>query len=468
MDLLRARMAFENARAGEGLEKLLSAARGLAESNPALSRETYLEALDAAIVTGGVGTGPRLRDVAEAACAAPRAGGGQAPTDLLLDGLMTTFTEGYGVGAPVLRRALQSFVAESGADPAGSASIRRWGWLASRTAMAVFDDELVHTLTDRHVSSARGAGDLATLPSALLVKSVMSVLGGEFTEAAGHAEVAAATRTVPMLHAQLILAAWRGQAERTQEIRSTMMRESAGRGSNTEIALTQYAMAVLYNGLGQYAAARVAATAAFESIELTQSNLAHSELVEAACRSGEPQRAVHALDELIARAHASGTGWGLGLAAVSQALMTDGPEAERHYRESIEQLGRSRTGALLARSRLLYGEWLRREGRRQDAREQLRTAHEQFSQMGAEAFAERAARELRATGEHPRVRVSPATDALTAHELHIARMVAGGATSREIGAQLFLSPRTIEAHLRNIFQKLGINSRRQLRDLSLT
>jgi DNA-binding CsgD family transcriptional regulator len=468
VDLLRARIAFENARAGEGLEKLLSAARGLAEPNPVLSRETYLEALDAAIVTGGVGTGLHLRDVAEAAHAAPRTGGRQAPTDLLLDGLVTTFTEGYGVGAPVLRRALETFVAESGADPAGSASIRRWGWLASRTAMAVFDDELVHTLTDRHVSSARAAGDLATLPSALLVKSVMSVLGGEFLEAAGHAEVAAATRTVPLLHAQLILAAWRGQAERTQEIRSVMVRESAGRGGSTEIALTQYAMAVLHNGLGEYAAARVAATAAFESIELTQSNLAHSELVEAACRSGEPQHAVHALDELIARARASGTGWGLGLAAVSQALMTDGPEAERHYRESIEQLGRSRTGALLARSRLLYGEWLRREGRRQDAREQLRTAHEQFSRMGADAFAERAARELRATGEHPRARVSQATDALTPHELHIARMVAGGATSREIGVQLFLSPRTIEAHLRNIFQKLGITSRRQLRDLSLT
>ena len=148
-------------------------------------------------------------------------------------------------------------------------------------------------------------------------------------------------------------------------------------------------------------------------------------------------------------------------------MTMSGPDAEEHYREAIEQLSRCRMSTHLARTHLVYGEWLRREGRRQDARDQLRTAHDLLSDMGAEAFAARAAHELRATGEHPRKRVAQPTDALTAHELHIARLVADGATSREVGTQLFLSPRTIEAHLRNIFRKLGITSRRQLRELPL-
>src|SRR5690554_1253296 len=333
--------------------------------------------------------------------------------------------------------------------------------------MAVFDDGLVHALTTRHIRLARESGALATLPAVLLVQSVMLVLAGEFRQASGQAEIADATRAVPLLHAQLIIAAWRGRSDETIEIHATMVRKAAGRGDSTEIALTQYAMAVLYNGLGDYPAAQAAAARAFESTELTHSNLTHSELIEAACRSGQPESATDALDELSSRAITSGTPWGLGLAARSRALMTAGPAAEAHYREAIEQLGRCRMAGHLARSHLVYGEWLRREGRRQDAREQLQTAYEQLTNMGADAFAARAARELRATGEHPRKRTAQATDALTAHELHIAQLVAGGATSREVGTQLFLSPRTIEAHLRNIFRKLDITSRRQLRELQL-
>ncbi|MGM7667271.1 ATP-binding protein [Microbacterium sp. A93] len=467
-ELLHARVAFHRARGGEGLRMLLDAARGLAPLHPVLSRETYLDALDAAIVTGGLSSGPDAREVAESARAAPAPSGAPTPADLLLGALVTTFTQGYASGAPGLRRALEAFRGdESDADVAGGAGTLRWGWLASRTAMAVFDDDLVHALTERHVRLAREAGALATLPAVLLVQSVMLVLAGEFSRAAGQAEIAAATGAVPLLHAQLILAAWGGRSDEAAEIHATMTRAASGRGRGTEVALTQYAMAVLHNGLGDYPAAHAAAARAFESTELTHSNLAHSELIEAACRTGQPGSAADALEQLCSRAVASGTPWGLGLAARSQALTSTGPAAEDHYREAITHLARSRMAAHLARTHLVYGEWLRREGRRLDAREQLRTAHGLLSDMGAGAFAARAARELSATGERPRKRTVQVTDELTAHELQIARMVATGATSREVGTQLFLSPRTIEAHLRSIFRKLGITSRRQLRALPL-
>ena len=464
LELLRARIAFHGARGGDGLRMLLDAARGLAELDPTLSRETYLDAVDAAIVTGGAGVGTNVAEVAEAARAAPAPPGSPRPADLLLDGLVTTFTAGYATGAPALRRAAEAFAGRGPVAPTDADSAR-WGWLASRTAMAVFDDELVFALTDRHVRLAREAGALATLPSALLVQSVMLVLAGEFTRAAEQSSMGTATRSVPLLHAQLILAAWRGHPDEAGDIHATIAEEAAARGQDTEVALTQYGMAVLHNGRGDYAAAQEAAARAFASDELRHSNLAHSELIEAAYRAGRPETAVDALEELSARGVASDTPWGLGLAARSRALTRTGDAAEELYREAIDQLAGCRMGAHLARAHLVYGEWLRREGRRQDAREQLRTAHDMLIGMGAEAFAERAALELRATGEHPRKRTTQPSDALTAHELHIARLVADGATSREVGAQLFLSPRTIEAHLRNIFRKLGITSRRQLREV---
>jgi DNA-binding CsgD family transcriptional regulator len=326
---------------------------------------------------------------------------------------------------------------------------------------------MVLALAARHVRLAREAGALATLPAALLVQAVMLVLAGEFSRAAEQTAVAAATRTVPLLHAQLILAAWRGRPAETIEIHATMVREAAEDGRGTEDSLAQYALAVLHNGLGDYPAAHAAATRAFESCELTHSNLAHSELVEAASRAGHPERAADALDQLSSRALASGTPWGLGLAARSRALVSTGRVAEEHHREAIERLRQCRMATQLARAHLGYGEWLRREGRRQAARQQLHTAHDMLSAMGAEAFAARAARELRATGERPRSRSAQPSDALTAQESTIARLVATGATSREVGAQLFLSPRTIEAHLRSVFRKLDITSRRQLRNLRL-
>lgn len=472
LELLRAQIAFHLTRGSEVLGMLLEAAQKLAPLDAALARETYLHALDAAIIIGGTGHGRGVLEVAQAAGTAPAPPGPPRPADLLLDGLVTTFTQGYAAGVPGLRRALEAFADhEPDANALVDSDSRRWLWHASRTATALFDDEAVLTLAARHVRFAREAGALATLPAALLFQSFAMVLSGELAQAAELAAeqtaIEAATRAVPLLHAQLILAAWRGRPDETAEIHATVVREAAGRGHGTEVSLAQYALTVLHNGLGDYSAALEAAALVLESDELNHSNLALPEVVEAASRAGQPERAAIALEQLSSRARASGSQWGLGLAARSEALISTGPAAEEQYREAIERLRECRMASYLARTYLVYGEWLRRESRRQDAREQLRTAHEMLSEMGAEAFAARAARELQATGENPRKRTARPADALTAHELHIARLVATGATSREVGTQLFLSPRTIEAHLRNIFRKLDITSRRQLRELKL-
>ncbi|PJJ56119.1 regulatory LuxR family protein [Mumia flava] len=473
LDLLRAEIAFHLTRTSDAVGMLVDVARTLTPLDAGLARESYLRALDAAIVTGDAGPGGRVLEVAEAARAAPAPPGPARPADLLLDGLVTTFTLGYEAGVPGLRRAVETFrTREPRADGEGSSDGQRWLWHASRTATALFDDEAVHELGRRHVDLARESGALATLPAALLFRSVSLVLAGDLARATELADegvaIAAATRAMPLLHAELILAAWRGRPEQTAEISAAIVSGAGPRGRGTEVSLGQYALAVLHNGTGDYRAASDAAARACESAELNHSNLALPELVEAACRTGQQDRAARAQHELGARARAAGTPWALGLEARSRALTTTGPGAESHYLEAIEHLSRCRMAVYLARTHLVYGEWLRRARRRQDARVQLRTAHELLSDMGAEGFAARAARELRATGEHPRKRTAQPTDALTPHELQIARLVATGATSREVAAQLFLSPRTIEAHLRNIFRKLGITSRRQLRELPLS
>jgi DNA-binding CsgD family transcriptional regulator len=336
--------------------------------------------------------------------------------------------------------------------------------------VALYDDELALVLLDRHVRLAREAGALAALPAALEARSITLLLTGGFAHAAElAAESAALSRATgarPHRNAQLVLSAWCGREAETLRLHASTV-QADGSGDSAEVTMAHYGSAVLHNALGRYSAAERAAAQASAASRFTISNLALPELVEAAVRAGRPDRAAASSQELSARAGAAGTEWALGLAACSRALTSTGTLAEDHYREAVERLKNCRIATHLARAHLVYGEWLRREGRRQDARDQLRTAHEMLSGMGAEAFAARAARELRATGEHPRTRSGRPTDALTAQELHIARLVATGATSREVGAQLFLSPRTIEAHLRNVFRKLGITSRRQLRELPL-
>jgi DNA-binding CsgD family transcriptional regulator len=468
LQLLRARVDFQLTRGGTVAGMLLEAARALTPLDAALARETYLHALDAALVIGGSDRGHGVPEVAAAARATPPPPGPPGAVDLLLDGLVATYTQGYASGVPTLRRALEDMRDQGTAGP-GRYGDDSWLWLASRIAVALYDDELALVLLDRHVRLAREAGALAALPAALEARSIIMLLTGGFAHAAELADESAAlsraTGARPHRNAQLVLSAWCGREAETLRRHASTVDRADGPGDSAEVTMAHYGSAVLHNALGRYPGAERAAAQASAASRFTISNLALPELVEAAVRAGHAERAAASSQELGARAGATGTEWALGLAARSHALTSTGTVAEQHYREAIERLGNCRIATHLARTHLVYGEWLRREGRRQDARDQLRTAHEMLSQMGAAAFAARAARELRATGEHARSRTPRPTDALTAQELHIARLVATGATSREVGAQLFLSPRTIEAHLRNIFRKLGITSRRQLREL---
>lgn len=467
-DLLRAQIAFHTTRGGDAPGMLLDAAEALRPLNAALAREAYVQAMEASFHAGHFVRGRGLMEVARAAKDAPPPPTPPRPVDLLLNGLATRFTQGYDASVPTFQRALQSLRDQE--TRAGDDN-RRWLWLACHVAAMLWDDETIYVLASRAVRLARDSGALTTLPAGLNALASMLVLTGELTAAAALlAEEDAITRATgapPLPNGRLVLAAWRGQQPETSKLYATMVEDATRRGEGATVGLAQVSLAYLHNGLGNYDDALAAAMPPCEQDELAHSSVALPELIEAAVRAGQPERATAALDRLTSRAAASGTQWALGMAARARALTSTEPDAEAHYREAIERLSNCRMATHLARAHLVYGEWLRREGRRRDAREQLRTAHEMLSAMGAEAFAERAARELRATGEKPRKRTAQSTDALTAQELHIARLVATGATNREVGAQLFLSPRTIEAHLRSIFQKLDISSRRQIKDIQL-
>jgi DNA-binding CsgD family transcriptional regulator len=265
------------------------------------------------------------------------------------------------------------------------------------------------------------------------------------------------------MYTSLVLAAWRGEETRARELIDTSIADAVTRGEGRAVTLAQYATAVLYNGLGRYQNAVAAAQRACEHDDLGLFGWGLIELVEAASRSGKPEVATAALRQLDERTRAGATTWALGIEARSHALLDDGPAAEALYREGIERLARTRITVHLARAHLVYGEWLRRENRRLDAREQLHLAHEMFSHIGAEAFAERARRELLATGETVRRRTADTVDALTPQEVQIARLAGDGRSNSEIGAELFISPRTVEYHLHKVFQKLDIGSRKELR-----
>ena len=334
-------------------------------------------------------------------------------------------------------------------------------------ATDLWDDERWHELATRQVQSARDAGALNVLPIALTYRAGVAVHAGEFAAAAAMIDeaeaISQATGNAPLRYTSLVLAAWRGDETRTLELIRHSRDDATGRGEGRAITLAEYVTAVLYNGLGRYPAALAAAERAADYDDLGLCGWALIELIEAAARTGNPDAATPALRQLDERAHASGTDWALGVAARSRALLTDGQTAEDLYREAIERLGRTRIAIHLARSRLVYGEWLRREHRNLDAREQLRHAHDVFSRVGAAAFAERARHELLATGETVRKRVFATVEELTPQERHIARLAGDGLTNPEIGAQLFISPRTVEWHLGKVFTKLDITSRKELR-----
>jgi DNA-binding CsgD family transcriptional regulator len=458
-DLLRAQVAFASNHGRDAPPLFLGAAKRLETLDVGLARETYLEAFTAALFVGRLS--PAVGDVARAARMAPAPlAPGRAP-DLLLDGLALLVTKGYQAGTPALRQALLAFRSQDISAEEGLS----WLWLAERAAMATWDDETWHILASRHVKLARDAGAISELPLAVRSRILLHAHAGELAE--GAALIAEAQAVADATGSRLApygatgIAAWRGREAEAIELIQANMDGVTSRGEGRGVT-SQYSAALLYNGLGHYDRALAAAERVCEYDDIGVLGWSLAELIEAAVRSGQPAPATDALQRLSETTRASGTDWALGIEARSRALLSEGETAERLYREAIERLGRTRMRPAVARARLLYGEWLRRESRRRDARAELRTAYDLFTSMGIEAFADRARRELLATGETVRKRTVETTSELTAQEAHIARLAIDGRTNVEIGAQLFLSTRTVEWHLGKVYSKLGVGSRREL------
>jgi DNA-binding CsgD family transcriptional regulator len=465
---LRAQIAFVFDRGIDGPRLLVDAARRLEGLDPASARESYLAALGAAMYAGRADADSGVVDVAAAARSAPAAPHPPRSVDLLLDGLSRRCTEGPSAGMPALSLALRTVSDEVLDDHAG---VMRWLLLTpivqSMTIFELWDDDGFHTLATRAVRLARDTGALALLPVALVYQSGVHLFAGEFVAAEALVQeadaIAVATGNASLLYAWILVSAWRGVEAVAEEFIKAGLEDQTARSEGRVPALAGYATAVLNNGLGRYEVAMGSAKRASDDGNFGYSGAALSELVEAATRCGRPDVAADALARLEERTRAAGTDWALGVLARSRALVSEEVEADALYQEAVERLERTRIRVELARAHLLYGEWLRREGRRIDARRQLRDAHEMFGRFGAEAFAERARRELVATGETARKRTEETRDVLTPQEAQIARLAADRQTNPEIGAELFISARTVEYHLRKVFTKLEISSRRELR-----
>jgi DNA-binding CsgD family transcriptional regulator len=467
-DLLRAQIAFVSSSGRDAPPLLLAAARQIEPLAPELARDTYLDALAAAVFVGRMAGDVGLPEVARAARGAPASSAHPRPPDLLLDGLALLFTDGYASGAPAVKRAVSAFRTEE----MPRAEALRWLWLATRASHDLWDDESWEWLSTRHVRLARQAGALTVLPIALSAHVGMRLYAGELAEAASLVEeaetVAEATGMRLPHYGAIALAAWRGREAEVAALVDAALDEATARGEGMGWTIVHNATAVLGNGLGRYRDALDAAQRAGEHPEqLGFATLVLPELVEAAVRCGEGESAAEALERLTKCAQAAGTDWALGLEARCRALLSEDEGAEALHRDALDRLRRTRMRMELARAQLLYGEWLRRAGRRVDARRELRTAFETLTAMGAEAFAERARRELRATGETVRKRSVETLDELTPQEAQIARLAREGRTNPEIGTELFISPRTVEYHLGKVFSKLGLRSRRELSTATL-
>lgn len=461
--LLRAQIAFDSRRGSDAPPLLLEAAKQLEPLDIELARETYLDAFTAAVLVGRLSRGADLGEVARAARAAPARPAPPRPPDLLLDGLALLLTEGRSASTPLLRRAVDGFCRQE----VSVEEELRWLWLVGRVAEDLWDDESWEVLCARHVALARETGALMVLPIALRSRIFVHGLAGELDEGAAlTAEVDAvsdAVGTQLAAYGAVVLAAWQGREAQAPRMIQATLEDVISRGEGYGVGISHATAALLYNGLGRYDAALTAAQTAGEYDDLGVLAWALIELIEAAARSGRRATGVAALETLAETTRAGGTDWALGVEARSRALLCEEDGAEGLYREAIARLGGTRVRSELARAHLVYGEWLRRTGRRVHAREQLRTAHEMLSLIGAEGFAERARRELLATGERVRKRREDTRDELTPQEAQIARLARGGHTNDEIAAALFLSPRTVEWHLRKVFSKLGISSRKELR-----
>jgi DNA-binding CsgD family transcriptional regulator len=462
-DLLRGLIAFASSRGSDAPPLLLKAARQFEPLDPRLARETYLDALAAAIFAGRLALGGGVREVAEAARTAPPPPGPTRGPDLLLDGLALLICEGYSAGAPVLRQAVSAF---RGTDVSREEELR-WLWLACHAAGLVWDHASWDVLSDRQVRLARDAGALIALPIAFNTRAGLHLFAGEFTEAASMVAQAESVTEVTgssiAPYGALALAVFRGREAQAAHLLQIATDDAGRRGEGLGLSSVQWAAAVLGNSLGRYGQALAAAQQVSEDSPAVRfANWALVELIEAAVRSAVPERAAGAVQRLSGIARACGTDWALGAEARSRALVSDGAAAESLYREAIDRFGRTRLRVDLARAHLVYGEWLRRERRRRDARDQLGRAYEIFDSVGAAAFAERARIELRATGGQARKRAVETPGTLTAQEALIARLAGEGASNPEIAAQLFISPATVAYHLRKVFTKLSISSRNQL------
>ena len=463
VDMLRAEAAYAQSRGSDAPPLLLRAAKALEPLDPRLARETYLDAWSAAMFAGGLAGAGDLHDVSRAARAAPRPADAPRPSDLLLDGFTLLFTDGRRAATPVLQEAAAAFAVNDGAAD----EVLSWGWLATAAAVTVWDYDTCLAVASRGVQLAREKGALTVLAVGVNVLAQAVTLGGDFGAAAlliAEADAAReATGTQVAPYGALVLAAFQGREAQSAPLIDRTITEATAGGQGTAVQYARWARSVVLNALGRYGEALAPARAASEDTpELFVSAWALVELIEAASRSGEIGAAEAALEQLTEHVDAAATDWGCGVQARSRALLSDGEEADALYTRAIEHLARTRLRPELARALLLHGEWLRRESRRVDARAQLRAAHELLSGMGMHAFAERARIELLATGEKVRKRAVETRDELTAQERQIAQLARDGLSNPEIGARLFLSPRTVEWHLRKVFTKLGIHSRREL------
>ena len=463
LDLLQGMAAYAQRRGSDAPPLLLRAAKTLEPLDPKLARETYLDAWSAALFAGKLASAGSLYDVSREARGAAPLAEATRPCDQLLDGFALLLTGERSAATPLLQQAATGFAGQR----ASVDEILRWGWLATVGAVVVWDYESCVAIASRGVQLARDAGALTVLAVGLHILTEAVTMGGEFERAelliAEADAVTEATGTQVLSYGPLFLRGFQGREADVWSLSESTIRDATAGGQGTAIEFADHARAIVLNGLGRYREAlSPAQDAADATPELVVAGWALPEVVEAAARSDQREVAQRALERLAERNSVIATDWGLGLEARARALLSEGSAAEALYVEAIDRLSRTRLRPELARAHLLYGEWLRRESRRRDARVALRAGYELLDDIGMEAFAERARIELLATGEKVRKRTVTTRDDLTAQERQIAQLARDGLSNGEIGARLFLSPRTVEWHLRKVFSKLAIHSRREL------